>query len=333
MNAEKMIKVEAKKALSEKWVQALLSLFLVIFIPIITALIAASAYAVLGETEVSDLFSKEPVKAALFVVLNAASVAVLILLSPLYTGFARVFSKAAHGEEIDAADLFWFFDSRQRYKNAVAFMAGLLVKCLGITVACEVAALVVAFVGVDSDAIMGAAIVLAVIGLIAAFLLFHRFAFSVALFSYYDYDGVTAAQTGARIAKTGTGKLIKLTLSFIPWLLLTYFVVPLLYVYPYMTCAYFVSAKYLISDYLEREKAKPEPLTASSAAAPETHLPPVQANAVTLEKEEASAPVDEAQLSTAPAENVENPGENKLTPEKKPERTDDPTEGRITDGI
>ncbi len=266
MNAEKMIKTEAKQVLSGKWTAAVMAVFILLFMPIIAAMILMAAYSVLGESEISDVLQNEPVKMAVFAALHVAAIVAFLLLSPIFTGFARFYSRAAAREDADLIDVFYFFENGSKYKRAIAFMSGLLVKCVGILVVCEAAAVTVAAVAHDNDVTIMAAISLAIVGAVAAFLWFHRFAFQVMLFSYKDYDAASAAKTGAQIASGNTGKLIKLTVSFVPWLLLMFFVVPFLYVYPYMTCSYFVSVKYIVSDYFEKQKAREQMFTPDTPA-------------------------------------------------------------------
>ncbi len=313
MNAEKMIKTESKHSLSGKWVAAELSMLVLMFVPIIVSAIAMLSYAVLGESELKEVFGSEPVKGALFVVLNLVAVAALLLLSPTYNGFARLYSGIADGKEPDAAEVFWFFDSKQRYISALTFMSVLLVKCVGILAVCEAPALAVAAAAYgtaeENETLSFVAVCLAVAGLVGAFFWFHRFAFQMMLFSYYDYDPLTAAQKGAAAAKNGTGKLVMLTLSFIPWILLTLLVLPFVYVFPYMTCSYFVSAKYLIGSMLEGERAAEEARADVPAGQTGEDVPAENAVEETAENVSAAADdpeenAEEENAEEAPAENI-----------------------------
>ena len=256
MNAEKIVKTEAKKMLSSKWPTAIFSTLELLFVPIISMVVMFMAYSILDDTEsVAQALSASPVSAVLFVVFHLAAVLALILLSPTYAGFVRIFSGIAEGKEVDAADLFYFFNDKSKYKSAVKFMTGVIVKCFGILLLCNIVGIVLVAMS-DSETggeiLTGVGIGFVIIGTVIAFLIIHRFAFSVMLFSYYDYDSESAVSFGAKVAKGNTQKLINLTVSFIPWLLLTFFVVPFVYVYPYMTCSYFVSVKYLIQQYKEQ---------------------------------------------------------------------------------
>ena len=284
MNPEKMIKTEAKRRLSGRWPAAIFSLILMLFVPMIAMLLVSTAYSVIEGTKTTELFSKEPVKGVFFVLLHAAAVAVILLLSPLYCGFARYCGKAACGEESTIDDAFAFFENSRTYRNTVVYMASLLLKALGILLVCEAPALVLYIIGGDSsykDTLNYVAVAFAIVGLCAAFIWLHRFAFEVMLFTCYDYDGISAVKVGALAARGHVSKLIRLTVSFVPWLLSTYFVVPLLYICPYITCAYFTATKYIINMYLESAAAAPE----ATDSAPEAENAPVEVE-TTIEKAE-----------------------------------------------
>ncbi len=292
MNAEKMIKNEAKRALSGKWPAALMGMFLTFFITIIAGVVAMGAYSVIGDTETSELFTSEPVKGILFVVLHIAAVAAVILLSPLYCGFARFCGNTACGKEAEIDDLFSFFENSGRYKSTVVYMAGVLIKALGMLLVCEAPAIAVYAAAGESETMVYAAVALAMAGLCAAFLWYHRFAFEMFLFTCCDYDGLSASKVGANAAKGNVSKLIKLTVSFVPWLLSTFFMIPLLYVSPYMTCSYFTAVKYLVNSYLE---------TASQAANTQAENTAAQAQNTFAQAENTAA---QAQNTFAQAENT-----------------------------
>ena len=293
MNAEKFVKNEAKKHLTLNWPLAIFSIFVLLFLPIFILLLLEIAYSVIGETDkITEVFSKEPTKASFFVLFHILAVVGALLLSPLFNGFIKIFSDIANGSKTDPADLFCFFETKTQYKKAVKFMTEIIMKSVGIFILCEFIALGIISFGYDSDLFKSIGIAAAVIGLIISFLIIHRFAFSVVLFSYKGYDAADAVKTGAIIAKKNTGKLIRLTCSFIPWLLLCFFVVPIFYVYPYMTCSYMVSIKYLIRQYEESDEAlktqnAPEPFLNDSPITTETSAEENKAevkSAVTLEK-------------------------------------------------
>ncbi len=253
MSAENKIKMEAKYRLKGKWVESIIAMLTFFFLPMITVLFVLSAYSILGDTdeisEIGDVISLGKVNIIMFVLFHLLAVASMIALSPLYTGFSRLYSKIASGEKIEFSEVFYFFDNKYRYRSSIMFMLGIMVKSALIFIGCELPALMTLIAADGSDSIKYISYALAAIGVIAAFVIVHRFGFSVMLFSYYDFDSRSAVKTGSDIARISVFHLIKLSVSYIPWMLLTFFVVPFLYIFPYMTCAYFVSLKYLITDY------------------------------------------------------------------------------------
>ncbi len=253
MNAEKFVKNEAKSALSGNWGTAVFSVLVLLFVPIISAVIAEMSLAVLGDVDtVSEGLAGSPVRGGLFVLLNVAAIVAFVLMSPLYNGFVRVFSSIADGKKADPFDLFYFLETKEKYFGTLSFMVGVILKGLAITVLCEIIPICVFAFGGDNGIMYFAGVLLAIVGFFVAYCINHRFNFRIMLYSYYDYSAEAAARFGAQIAKNNTSSLVKLTGSFIPSILLTYFVVPFVYIYPYMTCSYMVSTKYLIENYKKK---------------------------------------------------------------------------------
>ena len=127
MNIERMIKTEAKKRLSGNWPIAFFSVLNLLFIPILSLLLISMAYVVVGEdNDVAKALSDSPQTAALFVLFHVVGVAAVIFLSPLYTGFVRIYSSIANGKTVDPSDLIYFFETPSRYKKAVRFMTGVM---------------------------------------------------------------------------------------------------------------------------------------------------------------------------------------------------------------
>lgn len=314
MSAEKMIKSEAKRALSGNWVGAVTVLFVSVMVPVMSALIIAAAYTIVGDGEVGELLKEHTVGAFVFVGLNLAAVAALLLLLPIWCGVIRFFGKAAAGEEAEVLDVFYFIESASRYKKAVAFMAGLAVKCLAILIVCTLPAIAIAVIGENDDVMIVLAIILAAVGVILAFLWAHRFAFSAVLFSYKDYDPSSAVKTGAAVAKGNTGKLVKLTVSAIPWYLSLFLIVPFMYAIPYLLCAYNVSIKYIVNDYFEQ---------INNTAPMNMDVPQVQTDPV---------PVPQAGVSDEEIRNPFEPAAPTAIPEEKTQDNAIPAPQEISSG-
>lgn len=251
MNAEKFIKKEAKTALSGNWVVGIMAVMVLCFIPIIAVLIVNIAYALATGVNdvVSEALKSTPKLVVFFILFHLLAVVAVLFLSPLMNGFVRIFSSLAEKKKAEFSDLFYFFESKEMYIKAVKFMTYLIVRGVLILVASEIpAAILFAFSG-ENEPMLGLTVVLAVVGAMVTFVLLHRYIFAIMLFSYNEFGVNESFYIGAQVAKGHTKALVKLAVTFIPWLLTTFFVIPFLYVYPYMTCSYFVSAKYLYQQY------------------------------------------------------------------------------------
>lgn len=263
VNAEKIVKNEARQALGKNnWVKAITAIMVLAFVPVIALLIMEIAYsfAIDSSGEFSEsVLTSSTVKMVFFVVFQLIAVLEIVLLSPLLNGCVRIFCSIADRQKAEFSDLFYFFENKERYLNSIIYMLGLLVKIIFTFLLCCIPAIIVyaaaevkyhenfAKHAMLVNTLNTVAVILLVIGFIAAILIIHRYMFSLSLYSYYGYDSKTAAKVGADAAKKYCSSLIKLTIKFIPWILLLFFVIPFLYVCPYMFCSYAVSVKYLFS--------------------------------------------------------------------------------------
>lgn len=251
MGIEKYVKNEAKESLKGNWVKAILSVFVICLIPLISLLIVDIAYSVVcgDEESLVEVFSNSPVSGAFFIVFSIVAVAAVLALSPLMTGFVRLFYSLANDKKCDMSDIFYFFESKRKYEKAVKFMTVVIIEGVLFTLACEIPAALALVFSEGSEGMFALGILLAFLGVIMAFIILHRFAFPMILFSYYECSIKQSFVYGSLVSKKYCSSLIKLTATFVPMILLTYFVVPFVYVYPYMTCSYMVSSKYLIEKY------------------------------------------------------------------------------------
>lgn len=266
MNAESFVKNEAKSILRNgNWVKAVVAVMVLCLVPLICTLVASIAYglASIDGDFSTDVLTSSPLIMIFFVLFQLIAVVAVVLLSPLLNGCVRMFFGMAVGKEAGLADIFYFFETKERYVSSVKFMAGILVKSIVIIIACLIPSLVAYGVSISAyhknfarsedlglvNSLGVVSVVLLIVGLVAAICICLRYLFATSLFSYYGCDERQSKTIGAQVSKKHTMSLIKLTVSFIPWLLLLFFVVPFLYVFPYMICAYSVSVKYLFNSY------------------------------------------------------------------------------------
>lgn len=266
MSAERFVKEEAKATLRKgNWVKSVVAVLMISIIPVVGFLVAEMGYALAsGEEDFSfEALVESPLSAVFFVVFQLIAVVAVVLLSPLVTGSAKMFYGLAEKREAEISDIFYFFDTKGKYISAVKFMLGIIVKGIIVFMLCLLPAAIVylissnvyrsSFARTDAVVTLGVlgvvSIVLVIVGVIVALCIMHRYLFSLALYAYYGYDEKQSSVLGGRVARKYSMSLVKLTFSFIPWILLLFFVVPFLYVFPYLFCSYFVSVKYLFQSY------------------------------------------------------------------------------------
>lgn len=266
MNAESFVKNEAKSILRNgNWIKAVVAVMVLCLVPLIGSLVASIAYG-LASTDgdfSTDVLTSSPLIMVFFVLFQLIAVVAVVLLSPLMNGCVRMFFGMADGKEAGLSDIFYFFETKERYISSIKFMVGIIVKVLVITILFQIPTIIAYGISISAyhknfarsedlgivNALSVVAVVLLVLGLIIAICTCMRYVFDVVLFSYYGCDEKQSKTIGAQVSKKHTMSLVKLTVSFIPWLLLLFFVVPFLYVFPYMMCAYSVSVKYLFNSY------------------------------------------------------------------------------------
>ncbi len=256
MNAEKFVKQEAKKKLNGSWVRAVAGLLTALLVPLIAVLIMEIAFSFLNVSDGTG-FTDYMV---FFLLFMAIAVAEIILFLPIVNGLIRMYCSLADKGTADVNDIFYFFETKRRYFAALRLSLTVFFRCVVAAIVCMVPASVCAAVSeyiyqksfARSDDLTlvrtldVCTVILIILGIAALVVFALRYLFSLSLFSYYGYSPEQSLNAGAAAAKRGNKSLVRLTASFIPWILLLFFVVPFLYVLPYMLCAYAVSVKYLL---------------------------------------------------------------------------------------
>ena len=120
MNVEKFVKNEARSALSGNWIKALLALLTAMLVPLSVLLVIDIAAELMGGySSILSSISEKPVQLVFFVLFHLAAVVGLLMLSPLFAGCFKLFCSLAENKKSDAADLFYFFSSVDKYKDCV----------------------------------------------------------------------------------------------------------------------------------------------------------------------------------------------------------------------
>ena len=258
MSAEKYIKNEAKTSLKGNWIKIITALFTATLVILAVAIVAASSFDVMGDyDDFGAAAAENPVKLVFFVLFHLIAVAGLLLLSPVFAGYAKITASIAADKESDIGDMFFYFSNGDIYKDCVKFMTRVIVSFVAMLILFELPCLGGYILFQDKKYVEILVVLLGVLGFFGAYLFSLKNQFAVMLYA----QGLGRRESfdkGTAVAKGNSGKLVKLTFSFFWWIVSFFVVVPFIYVVPYLSCSHFISAKYLIEQYDKAHEVQPE---------------------------------------------------------------------------
>ena len=252
MKPEGIIRTQSRQVLKGNWVAA------------VSGLLTLMAFGTLGDIIYSLLILLSGVFTDDGVLRHGAEVPLIIILcsvfififalTPIVNGFFRLFYKLSDTGECDLREIFYFFCGTKNYFSALIFNAlmmlrRLLLALIGFSPYILFLIITNAFsqsiyTSVSANEIMNAvAVVLICLGIATSLVLWLRLTVYDFLFAgdasprpFYD---------GRRILRKHYFDLVKLFFTFIPWILLCFYVLPMFYVVPYFMTSFATSVKWL----------------------------------------------------------------------------------------
>ena len=254
MSAEAIIKSQARNILKHNFVKAIIALaILTLPLTIIDGTTTITSFAVI------NLVSDEATANILVYVIGYPIEIIMgFLFSPIINGYIRAFYRAAYSNTIDLRDVFYYFNV-SRYIHALSLNIRLAIRMLLPVLLCYLPLItfdiISSHIGADfteSTLSHNLRFLLTVLSTVLVVLWSIRY-FTVFTVSI-DNEQLTPQQVFAYnkyIMQNRSGNVIKLLVSFIPWMLLCLLVLPMLYVIPYMTQSLCVSAKWTTKAAIE----------------------------------------------------------------------------------
>lgn len=219
--------------------------------------------------DISSLSQLEPLTGVFVMIIQALAIGAVIGLSPLYIGFVKLSSKIAQKENPPLFDIFTYFTSFRLYKKALHYSVAIMARYIGWGIVCAfpftiLIALFQTQVKPSTD-MLGAvginslSILLGVASVALWVFVTRKYFMAGYLFvnDRYEYSSIECIKQSVSIMKKYRVQAAKLTLSFIPWFLLCFFVLPWLYVLPYYKTACSISAKWIYM--MHQEEITPMP--------------------------------------------------------------------------
>lgn len=263
MKAEGIIRRQAKARLSQdNWCKAVAAFIFLACAWLVSNTILQVAYFI-NNGDLNALSANPQAHSGeLLSLLLIELLALLILLafSPILIGYIKWNDALAKEQDTDISVLFSGFSDAGAYKRSVSFCIQLLLRYIlwGIVCAIPAAAVLSVFKFSEQSGPGGSAAYVTVMSgvltaacILAGFVawVFLTARYFLAAYIFIDGQGTLPARAcidySVRLMKRNTMRYIKLLLSFLPWFLLCFFVVPALYVIPYFQASCAVSAKWM----------------------------------------------------------------------------------------
>lgn len=244
---EATIKKQAREILAKNnWVKSIVGTLMVMSIVSIGILIFNGATLLLSEDILSDI-----VGLALNVFLSIVALVIFLFLSPLYTGYVRFVDKCKTRETGDINDFFYYFIDKATYMNTVhlnlllaLFYALMFIVCF----APAIVMLVLSKTDMGNQVVFQiVAVWLAIFGVIAFFIVSRFISMTTYLYvADVNYRKETdLIKASVYIVKRNISSVINLFISYLPWVIPCFFVLPLVFVYPYFKHSVVLSYSYI----------------------------------------------------------------------------------------
>ncbi len=275
MSGSFVVKKQAREFLKGNWGVLIAAVF-AIFIPIMISDCIEICIPFLGMDRIGvrgfiKAFEEMPLNAAVCFLIEMLRIICIVLFLPLITGIKKASLKIAGGERARFSDVLYYFSSG-RYFDALSFNILLTAKkllwafvsfcpaiiCISFSSYFAASGTKNAFL---SNCLLTAGILLAACGIIIYFCLTAKYFLAQYLFIEADKNTshMQIIKISALYMKNNMKKYLQLLASFVPWLLLCFFFLPLLYAAPYMLVSFANSAKWIIK--IEQENSAVQSFT------------------------------------------------------------------------
>lgn len=255
MSVEKTLKKQARNILAKgNWQKSILGFLCVCSVLSIIFTIVDQSTMLITD----DILSK-PLNLAIIIAVSLLCGIGLILLTPIYTGYLRFIANSKNAKTGDVQDIFYYF-KKGKYVDTVQFNLALFLRYAVFLIICAlpVTACFV-FMQLIPEYELAFKIGSVWLGIIAVptYCFVSRFWVMAQYLYVTDFDyrkEKEIVKASHYFVKNNFSKVISLYISFIPYALLCFFVIPIVFVYPYFKHTTFLSYSYIY----ELETANPQ---------------------------------------------------------------------------
>lgn len=246
MSIEARLKKQAKEILAkDNWAKSITGFLCVLSVCCIALLTVDFATYFMSD----DILSK-PNYIVIMVAIALLGVIGFILLSPVYTGYVKFIAESQDQKTGDIQSIFYYF-AKGRYFNTVQLNLGLFFRYAMLFILCALPlASLLVLTEVKPDYETGLKIGAVWAGLIGGvtFIVISRFYVMVQYLYVSDFEYKKERElikASRYMVKKNFGKIINLYISFALYWLLSFFVIPIVFVYPYFKHTAVLSYSYI----------------------------------------------------------------------------------------
>ena len=256
LSAEAKIKSQARGILKKNFVKAIIALL----IGLLPFYIIDGATTAISCGIINYIADENLAKILVYSIGYPVEIIAGFLFSPLINGYIRAYYRASYTDSIDLKDVFFYF-SGGRYGSALLLNIRVFLRML-IPILVLYSPLIIfeTVCQLYYTEFIDTILYKDVYFLLAVTSTFTTALYSLRYFTIYtvsaDNPQFTTKQVfeyNRYIMRDNTGYPAKMILSFVPWILLCLLVLPMLYVIPYMTQSFCVSAKWLTKAAFEEK--------------------------------------------------------------------------------
>lgn len=246
MSVEATLKKQAKEILArENWAKSIVGFLCVLSVCGITLFVID-----LSTFLITDEILNKPVNIAIMIAIALVGIIGFILLSPFYTGYMKFIADSKEQKTGDIQNVIYYF-AKKRYFNTVQLNLSLFIRYAMLLIVCALPlAVFLVLMQTMPDYETGLKIGALWSGIIGAvvFFIISRFYVMVQYLYVSDFDyrkEKELIKASRYMVKKNFGKIVSLYISFIGYWLLSFFMIPLVFVYPYFKHTALLSYSYI----------------------------------------------------------------------------------------
>lgn len=246
-----MLKKQALAYLAKNnWGNAI-SGFFIMLIPFLVILLGEGTIVTLVSLFI-NIEAENIINAVITLGIEFLTLSGLVLVTPVFSGYQRMCYHISKGQNAEISDVLYYF-KKGFYGKCLGMNINIMGRIIGFFCLLSLPA-VIYFVTFKIKFLV--AIIIAYLVIVTVLTFFFAMRYTVVpcvLFEDERLSSFDIVKIGRKIARPHLGTINMLTLSFFPYYLLCFFVVPWIFVAPYVIVAYMTNGKWITQLYLNKE--------------------------------------------------------------------------------